>query len=690
MSYVVLARKWRPMTFADLVGQEHVAETLANAIKSGRVAHAFLFTGVRGVGKTTSARIMAKALNCLASDGPTSTPCLECAACREITDGTDMDVQEIDGASYNGVDEVRRLQESLPYRPSRDRFKVVIVDEVHMLSQSAWNAFLKTLEEPPPHVKFIFATTEVHKVPVTILSRLQRFDFKLIPTRLIVERLSTVLAAEKIEAEEAALTIIAREAAGSMRDAMSLLDQVIAWSDQRLSEADVTRVLGVASRKVLYDIAAAVIAGDPAAPLLVVDQLANQGFDLGHVARDLLAVFRDVVVCASVDSPHQLLDLPEDERGSVEDLAKHPVDDLLRLHQGFSTSYDDVVRSSHPRSALEMLLVRLCRRPPLVPIDDLIERLIKLEKRLHSAGRSGGGPAGPGRDRGASPVREPGQHPTRPSATAERSRAEEQSPAGTKQERSQRSVHAVPPRLSASDPEPVEASAPPLSPPPATGPGDVASPAAASAGEPIAAVPPSSESQRPASAPVFDRAAPTLPASDRAAASSRQAPASRSSTSLEGSSDLDASARADGPTRRPTAADDAPDAVERWRQIVDSLRDTDAKLGAFLDHAEVVAANATLVHVRYERGGMAEMALKEASSAKAVIDAAERLFGARPQFVHELTAAPANGQSVFSVDKHAREASVQAALDDARNHPVLLEAVRVLGARIKSIDLPKD
>src|SRR6201999_2535645 len=199
MSYLVLARKWRPQRFEDLVGQDHVARTLANAIATGRVAHAFLFTGVRGVGKTTSARILAKALNC--THGPTATPDLTCAPCREIAAGSDVDVLEIDGASYNGVDEVRRLQESLPYRPARDRFKIFIVDEVHMLSNAAWNAFLKTLEEPPAHVKFIFATTEVHKVPVTILSRVQRFDFKLIPTLLIAKRLKHVLATEGIPSE---------------------------------------------------------------------------------------------------------------------------------------------------------------------------------------------------------------------------------------------------------------------------------------------------------------------------------------------------------------------------------------------------------------------------------------------------------------------------------------------------------
>ncbi|HSO33873.1 MAG TPA: DNA polymerase III subunit gamma/tau, partial [Labilithrix sp.] len=403
MSYLVLARKYRPQSFDDLIGQEHVTKTLANAIAQDRVAHAFLFTGVRGVGKTTSARILAKCLNCLGADGKatgaTSTPCQTCAACTEIAAGVDMDVQEIDAASYNGVDEVRRLQEGLAFRPARDRFKIYIVDEVHMLSNAAWNAFLKTLEEPPPHVKFIFATTEVHKVPVTILSRCQRYDFKLVSAKQIGARLKDVLGRETLLADDGAVSILAREAAGSMRDAMSLLDQVIAYGSEKISAEDVARVLGVADREILTRLTGAILVGDATTTLEVLDAVSRQGFDLVHLCRDLLHHIRNVVV-AKVCPPEkarELLDLADEEVADVVALAqKSEADDLTRLFTGLSKGYDEIVKSGHVRAALEMTLIRLARRPQLLPLDELLARLGELERRLATGAPPpprGGGPA---------------------------------------------------------------------------------------------------------------------------------------------------------------------------------------------------------------------------------------------------------------------------------------------------------
>src|SRR5574341_1429196 len=230
MSYLVLARKWRPKTFEEVVGQSTVTRTLKNALASGRIGHAFLFSGARGVGKTTTARLLAKALNCAAADAPTPAPCGSCASCVEIAQGTALDVQEIDGATHNGVEQVRDLRESARYNPARDRFKIWIIDEVHMLSTGAFNALLKTLEEPPPRVKFIFATTEYHKLPDTILSRCQQYEFRLIPTRELVVHLRTVAEGESIRVSDEALGRIARAAEGSARDALSLFDQVLSFS----------------------------------------------------------------------------------------------------------------------------------------------------------------------------------------------------------------------------------------------------------------------------------------------------------------------------------------------------------------------------------------------------------------------------------------------------------------------------
>src|SRR4051812_5620132 len=285
MSYLVLARKYRPQTFEEIVGQEHVTRTLQNAIRQGRLHHAFLFTGARGVGKTTAARILAKALSC--DQAPTPTPCNQCESCREIAAGTSVDVQEIDAASNNSVDNIRDLREAIRYAPVRGKKKVYILDEVHMLSTSAWNALLKTLEEPPPHAVFVFATTDPHKLPQTILSRVQRYDFKLVPTSRLVEHLADVLGREGLEFDRSALQLVAREGAGSVRDSLSLLDQVLASAQGRLTEEQTAAVLGVADRGLILGLGRAILNREAGEALRLVAHAYERGFDLVQLARTL-------------------------------------------------------------------------------------------------------------------------------------------------------------------------------------------------------------------------------------------------------------------------------------------------------------------------------------------------------------------------------------------------------------------
>jgi len=388
MAYTVLARKYRPQSFEDLVGQEHVARTLANAINADRVAHAFLFTGVRGVGKTTTARLLAKALNC--DKGPTPTPCNECGPCLEITAGIDVDVQEIDGASNNSVEDVRRLQESLPYRPQRDRYKIVIVDEVHMLSAGAFNAFLKTLEEPPDHVKFIFATTEGHKVPVTIRSRCQQYDFRLIPHRLIADRVRAILDAETLSADEEAISVVSREAAGSMRDALTLLDQLVAISGDRITADTVAASLGIAAREALYDVARAVLEGDGAGVVGAIDGLADKSVDMQHFARQLLQLVRDLVVL-KLDAGDPAEWVPEERQAAEALIGDIDILELQRAFRATSVVMDEMAHSPNPKLMLEMGLVRVATRPPLQAVSDLVARLESLQANPGAAGGSSGG-----------------------------------------------------------------------------------------------------------------------------------------------------------------------------------------------------------------------------------------------------------------------------------------------------------
>src|ERR1043165_778588 len=293
-NYTVLARRYRPQQFSDLVGQEAVAQALVNALQSQRVAHAYLFTGARGVGKTSTARILAKALNCV--HGPTPTPCDQCDNCKSIAGGDDQDVLEIDGASNRGIDEVREIRQNVQYRPTRSRYKIYIIDEVHMLTMPAFNALLKTLEEPPPHVKFIFATTEAQSIPITILSRCQRFDFGGISIPRILDRLREIVAAEKMQADDEALELVARRAGGSMRDAQSLLDQLLSFSEQKLTVDSVHQLLGTAHEERVTALADAVLSKDTKKALGVLNDIMNQGQQLGELLDQLIEYWRDLMV----------------------------------------------------------------------------------------------------------------------------------------------------------------------------------------------------------------------------------------------------------------------------------------------------------------------------------------------------------------------------------------------------------
>ena len=392
-SYQVIARKWRPGVFEEVVGQAHITRTLRNAIASGRIAHAYLFSGPRGVGKTTAARILAKCLNC--ADGPTITPCGSCESCKGITTGSSVDVFEIDGASNNSVDNVREISESVRYVPSLGKYKVYIIDEVHMLSTAAFNALLKTLEEPPPHAIFIFATTEVHKIPATILSRCQRFDFKRIPFRDIQAHLKKIVAKEGISCEDQALFLLAREADGSLRDSQSLLEQALAFAGGDLTAAFVAEALGLMDRSILFEISEAIVGKDPVACLNIVEKIYGFGYDLKRATSDLLEHLRDLTVM-KVTGDSSLLDLPDSE---LERLAQ--IGSLVgaeRLHMLFSIvskGYEDVSRSAHPRYAFEMTLLKAAHFDELEPLGELVARLEGLASKAAPGSGGGGQPKAP-------------------------------------------------------------------------------------------------------------------------------------------------------------------------------------------------------------------------------------------------------------------------------------------------------
>ncbi len=389
MSYQVIARKWRPQTFEDVIGQDAITQTLRNAIEHDRLHHAYLFSGARGVGKTTTARLLAKALNCRKSDAPNVRPCDTgqddaCVSCKEIAESRSLDVFEFDAASHTKVEEIRDIiLESINVNPARDRFKVFIIDEVHMLSTSSFNALLKTLEEPPPNVVFVMATTELHKVPDTILSRCQQFDFRTIALQKILGRLKEIADAEKIKISDDALREIARSGEGSMRDAQSNFDQVISFSGESINTEDVIAALGIASAENLTKTIEAIANKDSAKILDVVEDLVERGQDLRNFSRDLLTFIRDLlIVKIAGDSPGLL----ESAILRPEDLKQHSAPfletDLVRFFNSIAETESKMRDATEPRYLLEIGLIKLLEMRNLTPIEELLERLSKLELAL--------------------------------------------------------------------------------------------------------------------------------------------------------------------------------------------------------------------------------------------------------------------------------------------------------------------
>jgi len=377
MTYQVLARRLRPQRFEEVVGQTHVTRTLQAAIRAGRVAHAFLFTGPRGVGKTTTARLLAKALNC--DQGPTPEPCGRCSNCREVAEGNAFDVLEIDGASHTQVDKMRDLMETVAHRPLKSRFKIYIIDEVHMLSQHSFNALLKTLEEPPPHVKFIFATTDPHKVLATVVSRCQRYDLRRIGLGELRAHLRKTVDAEGIPIGDEALALIAREAEGSLRDAQSLLEQVLAAGTATVDEAVVRDLLGAADRRLVLAVTEAILVSDPAACVRQLAELHGHGYDAQRFCRDLLEHVRNLAIVRATGERALVGDLPEAEADAiVAQAGRRSADDLQRFFRLLLEADEALgapARTIDPTLVLEMCVVRLATLPPLLPVDDILRRL---------------------------------------------------------------------------------------------------------------------------------------------------------------------------------------------------------------------------------------------------------------------------------------------------------------------------
>ncbi|HPC09352.1 MAG TPA: DNA polymerase III subunit gamma/tau, partial [Smithella sp.] len=383
MEYQVLARKFRPQTFEEVAGQAHVVKTLRNAIAQGRVAHAFLFSGPRGVGKTSVARILSKALNC--EKGPTPTPCNQCSNCIEITNNSSLDVHEIDGASNRGIDEIRELRENVKFAPASSRYKIYIIDEVHMLTDPAFNALLKTLEEPPAHVVFIFATTESHKIPATILSRCQCYDFRRIPLKEIIANLELVASKEGINISPIALSWIAEAGDGSMRDSQSIFDQVISYAGLDVKDADVEESLGLAARQYLFRLSEAVLNQDAGSCLIILEEAYLAGIDMKYFYQMLLKHFRNLLLVKIAGDKSASFDIATEQIEKLNTQVQTTSRETLQRYLEILIAEEgNFRRSQEPRMKLETIIVKMAYLEPIMPLGEILSTIETIEKKLQS------------------------------------------------------------------------------------------------------------------------------------------------------------------------------------------------------------------------------------------------------------------------------------------------------------------
>jgi len=671
--YVVLARRYRPGQFEDVVGQQHVTRTLQNAIEAGRVHHAYLFTGSRGVGKTTVARILAKALNC--DQGASAHPCDACASCQEIRAGTSVDVQEIDGASHTGVDDVRELRESVRYQPARCRRRIYIIDEVHMLSTSAFNALLKTLEEPPPHVVFIFATTEPHKIPATILSRCQRFDFKRVSDAVLVQHLASLCEREGVAVERSGLALIARASEGSVRDSLSLLDQVIAYTSEAtpsegaeagaISTARVAEVLGVADRRVLFALSRALLAREAQGALAVIDRLFEGGQDLSQFAQAFLAHLRDLAVVRTCAEPAGLVDGTESELAELREQAQGPGAELLPQHfDRFARTAEEVARSAFPRLLLEMAVIEMVHAEPLLPLGDLLERLERLEGRLGSGGAPTGGPRpGPTGPAGGGPGgRLPWQR-SEPRSDAPRGGSAE--PRGPRASAPAGPPAGEPPRsdaLRGGSAEPRGSRTP--------------APAAPSAGEPR-----SEDPRPPTAAREGTRAEGGAP---RAAPAPELPPAPREEP------------RAPSPVAEVASGAGAGDGLARWRQLLERLEADRPAVASVYSSGRLLQWSGDRILLGYPEGSFALQLAQDAEKRRVLEAECSRIAGRRLGIqVRQMTASEAASPQVVQMSvmedrERARAERARELREEAEGHPMTRALVEKFGAVIESVTTEAD